>query len=337
MKTKVIVDPSSNIVYSSFYLLGLWKVYGKSNVKFSLNGFSQIQGHALNFNYVIHSSVGEERISIDMDDSTEIKMDLYSWCDVYAKVNTNWHEIPTELQKKVVSIPPGFGVRIWGLCGTIFHALNNYRIGKTNLNMRKFLGKYKKLIQIRMPLSSYEYIPSNQKYIFHVSTLWQSDENVRNDERVNRIRAKFIEVCRNIPEIQFEGGLHFGGGFSLNPQFEPYIFKEYISNWEYIEKIKASILVFNTPAWLNCHGWKLGEYLAMGKAIISTPFYNNLPEELEHGVNIHFINDSEEDMKAAIELIIHDNAYREKLENGALAYWSKWCTPQKVIENLQGR
>ena len=58
---------------------------------------------------------------------------------------------------------------------------------------------------------------------------------------------------------------------------------------EWMHKTKMSEVVFNTPAFWECHGWKLGEYLALGKAIISTPLSNDLPYPLEHGKNIYMI------------------------------------------------
>ena len=104
---------------------------------------------------------------------------------------------------------------------------------------------------------------------------------------------------------------------------------------EYIEKTKQSVFVFNTPAFWNCHGWKLGEYLAMGKAIVSTPLSNDLPYPLEHGVNIHFLkDDSEEEMQNAINQIIENQAYRKKLEAGAKKYWDTYGTPEKSLELL---
>ena len=102
---------------------------------------------------------------------------------------------------------------------------------------------------------------------------------------------------------------------------------------EYIKKTKLSAIVFNTPSVHNNHGWKLGEYLAMGKAIISTPLSNNLPEELVHGKNIHFISNVN-DMKVEIDFMLENNNYRTTLENGAKEYYSKFVNPQKLIEKI---
>lgn len=100
-----------------------------------------------------------------------------------------------------------------------------------------------------------------------------------------------------------------------------------------MQNTKKSAFVFNTPAAWACHGWKLGEYLAMGKAIISTPFENEMPEKMIHGENIYFV-ESESEMEAAVNLLLSDNVLRKKLEMGAKEYYDKWLKPDVVINRI---
>ena len=100
---------------------------------------------------------------------------------------------------------------------------------------------------------------------------------------------------------------------------------------EWLKKTKESAVAFNTPAFWNCHGWKLGEYLAMGKAIISTELSNDLPEPLKHGVNIHFVENTSQAMSEAVEFIVSHPEYRKTLESGARAYWEKYGTPEASL------
>ena len=101
-----------------------------------------------------------------------------------------------------------------------------------------------------------------------------------------------------------------------------------------MEKTKRSVLVFNTPAFWDCHGWKLGEYLAMGKCIVSTELSNDLPFPLEHGKNIHFVENDKDEIKEAIKYIIRHPDYRIKLENGARLYWEQYGTPEASLKLL---
>ena len=55
--------------------------------------------------------------------------------------------------------------------------------------------------------------------------------------------------------------------------------------------------------------WDLGEYLALGKAIISTPLFNDLPAPLTHGINIHFVENDVDSIKEAVSYIIANPDY----------------------------
>ena len=107
-----------------------------------------------------------------------------------------------------------------------------------------------------------------------------------------------------------------------------------LSAKEWVSKTKESAIAFNTPAFWNCHGWKLGEYLAMGKAIVSTALSNNLPAPLEHGKNIHFVECTKEAMKETIDYLIRHPEYRKRLEEGASQYWRTYGTPEASLKLL---
>ena len=116
--------------------------------------------------------------------------------------------------------------------------------------------------------------------------------------------------------------------------YKDFIYEERLSMDDYIRKTKESVLVFNTPSVCECHGWKLAEYLCMGKAIISTPLTRAMPGSgLVHGVNVHFVKNTDE-IFDAVKKINSDVNYRKKLESGARAYYEKYLAPQKVIERI---
>ncbi|KAA6322551.1 hypothetical protein EZS27_027919 [termite gut metagenome] len=131
---------------------------------------------------------------------------------------------------------------------------------------------------IRSPIENYT-IPtkSRDNYIFFISTLWNHDNCVTN---TNKLRYIFISKARTLKNIIFEGG--FKASMN-NPEYEKYkdvIFTKRYSVADYVKKTKQSCCVFNTPSVHYCHGWKLVEFLAMGKAIISNAFFNDLPQNL---------------------------------------------------------
>ncbi len=175
---------------------------------------------------------------------------------------------------------------------------------------------------------------SRGRYVFFLSTLWYNDEWNKNDEGVNGRRAAFIRACKSVEGLDFEGGLVSQGKERSSESLFSDCLCRGVSMSEWMEKTKRSLLVFNTPAFWDCHGWKLGEYLAMGKCIVSTKLSNDLPAPLEHGKNIHFVENDKEAMKEAVRFIVCHPEYREKLEQGAKAYWEQYGNPVASLRLL---
>ncbi len=103
---------------------------------------------------------------------------------------------------------------------------------------------------------------------------------------------------------------------------------------KWLENTRKSILVFNTPAFWDCHGWKLGEYLAMGKCIVSTALSNDLPAPLIHGKHIHLVDNTEGSMREAVAYIIKHPEYRKQLEQNVRAYWEQYGSPAASLRLL---
>jgi glycosyltransferase involved in cell wall biosynthesis len=324
---KIFIHPNVNIYYSAFYIKGLIDIFGKDVIVYDAKPFLQSDFGNNNFNFIIVKDFLVTRFSIDYNDSYEIHKVSYEWCDVYGNVNTNWSKTPEEYKVKLKSLAPSFGIQLWNLPNTVYHSIANFIKRRSFSNVKKFLGKYKRQYALRLPIEDYFPITPKANYVFHVSTLWYSDEWNKNDESLNRTRSIFMDICKSIKEIQFEGGFYYDGKHPLNKYFKHLVFNRYLPMKIYMEKLQQSVLVFNTPAFWNCHGWKLGEYLALGKAIISTPLSNDLPEPLVHGENIHFVSEDLKEIKDAILLICRDKEYREKISKGAYDYYLRNATP----------
>lgn len=117
-------------------------------------------------------------------------------------------------------------------------------------------------------------------------------------------------------------------------RYGEFIYEKRLSMDDYVRDTKRSVVVFNTPSVGECHGWKLAEYLCMGKAIISTPLSRALPGEgLVHGKNVHFVSTIDE-IEGAVRRIVEDEEYRKRLERGAREYYEEYIAPEKVIGRL---
>jgi len=333
---QVIVDPRARIVYASYYIQGIVDLFGADKVCFRISPFKQIVRNYDNlafdefFAFIIIRKEQNVKIVIDYKDSYPVNSEIYDWCDVYGKVNLNEKYTDLSAYKKIINIGPGFGVTIWNNYMTVFEAACNF-IKSYSYNDVKlypfFYGYYWQTK--RLPISGFTWCPTDGKYVFFVSTLWNHDNCIKS---TNVLRAAFVEASNNTG-LNFEGGLYAKQSNKEYYKYKHLVYSKFISFPSYIQKTKRSSVVFNTPTVYNCHGWKLGEYFAMGKAIISPPLINKMPVELEHGKNIHFIKDSSE-LKVAIGKITGDQNYRATLEEGALNYYQKYLSPEMVIKRI---
>jgi glycosyltransferase involved in cell wall biosynthesis len=103
---------------------------------------------------------------------------------------------------------------------------------------------------------------------------------------------------------------------------------------EFILKLQCSAASFIVPGVHDCLTWRLGQSLALGKAIIATPLARTMPAPLEHGQNVHFVDGSEASIQDALQKICGDALYRRQLEREARAYYDRHLAPKAVVGRL---
>jgi hypothetical protein len=324
---KILIDYNCNILYSSQYIEYLRSNY---NISFRNKPFSSLPEKENLFLFSVINGTSLYNFVIDFADSAAINESAYNWSDAYGKINFNNKDRKYSDTAKLIKIAPSFGVKLWNKYTAAYLTVLHYLEFFPDSGFSKLLSNY--IIQKnRLRLSEYSYHISENQYIFFISTLWNKQNHPYDETEANNFRASFIRACKKINNIVFEGG------FAPNIEkgvYEDLFMDKRVSIDEYIEKIRRSACVFNTPAVSSCHGWKLGEYFALGKAIISTPLKNELPTPLEHGVNVHFVSGEEGEIIDAIKKICFDCTYRNKLERGAYQYWLDYGHPENAIINL---
>ncbi|WP_423862361.1 glycosyltransferase [Alloprevotella tannerae] len=343
---QLIVDPRLKYNYASWYLYGLAQVVGRRNISYDVRPFRSLKYETIpDYNsglaLICKEGTFVQKIFIDTEDRAVVFEDRYEWCDVYGKVNPTFEQV-TQL-KKLKAIGPEFGITLHRSFISVFNCLLHYIKGRkhTALPFKAYLRDYLYTNIRRRPLAHYTRpIQVKDHYIFHASTLWYNRFAATD---TNMYRGEFLKACQKAG-LQIEGGLYFLHGDDVLAEmpdyprykelYKDFIYEQRLSMDDYIRKTQESVLVFNTPSVCECHGWKLAEYLCMGKAIISTPLTRAMPGEgLVHGENVHFVQTPEE-IYDAIVRITQDVAYRQKLEQGARSYFKKWISPEQVIRRL---
>lgn len=344
---RIIIDPRTRYNYASWYILGLCRVYGVRNIKYDLTPFldgpyCKPENKNAGVSMLLEDGNSTLKVYINFWDVAVIDDDDYKWCDVYGMVNPTAEQVE-KYKEKMVVLGPEFGVKLANPVATTALCLRNYlkMRGKTSKNLRGYLSDYAYSFVRRRSIEAYKPITDpNANYIFHASTLWYNNFA---KECTNHWRIEFLKACRKAG-IEIEGGLYFIGEspsvLREMPDYGKYketckgfIYDKRLSMDDYIMKTKMSVMVFNVPSVCGCHGWKLAEYLCMGKAIISTPLSREMPCPMEHGKNIHFVT-TEEELYEAVAKINNDAAYRQQLEQGARDYYEEWIAPEVQIKRL---
>ncbi|MFL9831979.1 hypothetical protein ABS764_14095 [Flavobacterium sp. ST-87] len=323
MKSKVYVYGLCNVFYDAYYIKGLNEVIGKVN--FNISKFPLFKQGT--FAVIIENTNSVKKIIIDSGDSNEIDLMNLQWCDVYGKINydkTVWQH--GEMAKKIISIGPGFGIKIWNLFKTLFYMGVNFYKFKTHIsNKRDFVANYWRQYK-RLYISKYYPEVSSKNEVFFISSIWRKEKDT------NDYRALFIECCKENRKVVFEGGFASRTDGN-NLGYDNLVTSAKIPLKVYVKKIKKSAIVFNTPAVLSCHGWKLAEFLALGKAIITTPHFNELPADLLNYEHLIYANNKETIQKAIDELITDENL-KKQIQIAGREYFEEYLAPEAVIKKI---
>lgn len=342
---KAYIDPRSTINYSSYYIYGLHLFLGRKNVCFSSVPFKDLNNIDILMAFVIMDEGIERRFIIDYRDQRDIIADAYQWTDVYAKINVHAKEtICPDGGKKLKNIPPSFAANIWSMPVLLWYLFRNFFKAKIfahfkspNIHLRpqiwirNYLGLLKRQrLQEKLLPAEFSENKDLDNYVFFVSTLWSKSTET------NLYRSHYILSCARNKEIDFHGGFFVNSKqLAEVPQKVPsnLLYYKYMPNKVYQAAILKSVFVFNTPAVHQCHGWKLAEYLYMGKAIISTPLSNELPVPLQHGKELYIVNNKQE-LDDAIALLLKDKQLRINLRKNARAYYDRYASPVQVISQI---
>ena len=330
-ETAVFVHPDFDPIYYGFYVDGLRRVFGARSVRVGLRAFpgpnGRSSGNKMSMKILARRPDGVRRISVEADDMATFDPVTEGWADLVGKVNLADGEVPPRLAGRVLPLGPSFGVRAWsgfGLAALVASiAISRLPRARRRALVLGYLRQYAR----RLPEPAYRPRPSDPAYLFFSASAW-----VKHAE-VNPPRQRFLEACRGLPGLSVEGGFVPTVG-APPPDLHGHMAPRRYPVGDYLRKLSRSVVAFNAPAVHGCLGWKLGEYLALGKAIVSLPLTRRMPAPLTHGEHVHFVGDSHAEVAAAVDLLRRDHDYRRRLERNARAYYERYLAPDAVIRRL---
>ncbi len=159
----------------------------------------------------------------------------------------------------------------------------------------------------------------------------RSDEKTKERIRVNETRARCLEALRQ------EFGDDFLGGFertdyAVRNYRELLLNDDEISRKEnYVKLLGACPICVSTRGLHQSIGWKMGEYVAFSKAIVSERLSYEIPGDFNEGQNFLGFDTAEECVDAARRLFA-DEGLRAKIMINNNKYYCEYVEPAHAIQ-----
>lgn len=177
---------------------------------------------------------------------------------------------------------------------------------------------------------------NNGKIIFH-SRLWNPDNNADVDEKIRREHQNEfrIEACRiiknnfkNVSVGLFPDEL----AKKVAPEFVLDI--KSTSKKEYFKSLRNADIGIADDGLKDTPGWKIGEYLLFGKAIVTTPL-NTVVADFQEHINFEKVQNRSSylELPEKIEYLLEGKKYLEVAENN-LKWSETYLHPKNYIKRI---
>lgn len=185
----------------------------------------------------------------------------------------------------------------------------------------------------------FETKPEYKKEQFTVmfsTRLWEESPQLSkalNEERryINQMRIDIIRQLRKRPDIRFVGGLS-GSALAQKRAPELVLPGNLVERKTYLRQMKQSDICIGSMGLFESIGWKTGEYVAAGKAIVNERFHYEVPGDFKAGK--HYLPyESTRECLDAVDALLADpqRIYQMKLDNHA--YYNHYLRPDVLIRN----
>jgi hypothetical protein len=275
------------------------------------------------------------RLYYDNHDSDEIDGEAAEGVDFYFKRSYSRPRIPAHVASKI--LPLGLN---YPLFPDSYDALESERVRAfarctSRLNAPESPG----MAPFRPTPANMHSLPADAlppKVLF-MTRAWdpfdhpdRPDEKSRERIRVNETRASCIEALRR------EFGSDFLGGFertdyAVRNYGELLLHDDEISLKEnYVKLLEAYPICVSTEGLHRSIGWKMGEYVAFSKSIVSERLTHELPGEFQEGQNFLGFDTADECVDTARRLF-SDAGLRVQIMKNNYNYYKQYVEPSQVV------
>lgn len=282
-----------------------------------------------------------KRLYFDFHDSHEIDESGLRHSDFYFKRSLSLASLGDPTLARV--FPTGLHYNVESAGFDRFAAWRHLRMGSGLGRFREFwrhlpVGRRTSLSSKRFEVGVQDIPPK----VLFMTRLWDPDDNL---ERTPEKRAHFMYINETrancVRNLRHALGKAFFGGVADTPLARKLcpdilIHSGDVAKWRYINFVQNHPICITTTGLHGSIGWKMAEYVAMGRAIISERLENVVPGGFCEGV--HYLSFATVDeCTAQAEKLIREVSLRNSLMGSCRQYYKEHLRPDRLVWNALAR
>ena len=158
-----------------------------------------------------------------------------------------------------------------------------------------------------------------------------SEDHVAERIEINNMRVECIRLLRQEFGSRFVGGL-VPSAYSVKHYPEDILPSDMSKKANFLQLVKQAGICVTTMGLHQSNGWKLGEYVAASKAIVSERLRYVVPGDFSHGRNYLEFDDPQECVGRVAQLI-SDTPTREEMQVSNYHYYHHHLRPDRLVLN----
>lgn len=184
----------------------------------------------------------------------------------------------------------------------------------------------------------FEYYPvkPSRKNVLFLTRLWnpgeaKSQRSVELRTKINTTRVEAINRCRKEFGEDFTGGLFIEKFASKN--FPELLMDNSLTNKaSYLNSVRNHAICIATTGLHNSIGWKMGEYVAASRGIVSEPLKFGLPGDFEKEKNYYEFETADELINQINRLRTDESALMQMMADN-FHYYNNYVKPENLVLN----
>jgi hypothetical protein len=280
---------------------------------------------------------GISRLVLDLSDHSDLfSGELLEWCDLYLKRSYYRPDIAKLAPASRGKVRP-FGlnyacrsrdmtVRTLGVAARALLGAGSANRGRRELLATRLRAIYQ--FWCTPPCRSFEHSPDAGKrpLVVYQTRMWDPAQAGPDAEELNRQRAELVRALRKTLGDRFVGGV-IPTPFA-RAQFGDIVTRSPVRFSNYIAFSKEILIGVNTRGLYQSAPFKLPEYLASAKCVVSDSIRNELPQPLKPGS--HYLQfGSVDECLAHCERLLSDADLANGLSRQAWAYYTRHVRPSE--------